>query len=62
MAEPYDLTAYRRVRQQRADQALIEMFASVLDAPLVLRELTPEQQARRDARLAQRRRSRSPAV
>lgn len=62
MAEPYDLTAYRRVRQHRADQALIEMFAEILDAPLERRELTPEQQARRDARLAERRRQRTPAV
>jgi hypothetical protein len=59
MAEPYDLTAYRRVRQHRADQALIEMFAEILDKPLERRDLTPEQTARRDTRLAQRHRARA---
>lgn len=47
---PADMAAYRRARQERADQALICLFADVLGAPLTRRELTPDQQARRDAR------------
>lgn len=62
MAETNDLTAYRRAREQRAAEATIELFAEILGKPLALRELTPEQQARRDARLAERRRQRPPAV
>jgi hypothetical protein len=58
MAEPYDLSAYRRVRQERGDQALIELFSEILEKPLERRDLTPEQQARRDARLAARRQQR----
>jgi hypothetical protein len=49
------LETWRRVRQERSDQALIELFAAALGTPLALRELTPEQQARRDARIAARR-------
>jgi hypothetical protein len=49
------LQAYLRARQERADSALIAMFADVLNRPLERRELTPEQQARRDARIAARR-------
>lgn len=49
---PADLESYRRARQERADQALICMFAAVLGAPLTRRELTPEQERRRAERLA----------
>lgn len=55
----HNLSAYRRVRQERADQALIELFAEILEKPLERRDLTPAQQARREARLAARRRYRS---
>lgn len=55
----HDLSAYRRARQERTDQALIALFAEILDAPLERRELTPEQEARRAARLEERRRQRS---
>lgn len=48
----HSLSAYRRVRQERADQALIVLFAEILEKPLERRELTPEQQARREVRLA----------
>jgi hypothetical protein len=53
-----DLASYQRSRQVRADQQLIVLFSKVLSQPLTLRELTPEQQARRDARLAARPRRR----
>jgi hypothetical protein len=49
-----DLSAYRRVRQERASDAMIEMFAGVLGKPLVRRELTPHEQALREARLRER--------
>lgn len=51
----HDLSAYRRVRRNGADLALIEMFSGILGKPLELRELTPEEQARREARLRDRR-------
>jgi hypothetical protein len=46
-----DLSAYRRARQDRAADALICLFSQVLGKPLERRELTPEQRARRVARL-----------
>ena len=49
-----DLSAYRRVRQERASDALITMFSQVLARPLARRELTPEEQARREARIRER--------
>lgn len=49
------MDAYLRARRDRADAALITMFASVLNTPLERRELTPEQRARREARIAARR-------
>lgn len=52
---PVVLDAYLRARQQRADQALIALFADVLNKPLERRELTPAQRARREQRLAARR-------
>jgi hypothetical protein len=62
-SDPYppthSLSAYRRVRQERADQALIVLFSEILERPLERRDLTPEQEARRAARLEQRRRQRS---
>lgn len=58
VVDPYppahDLSAYRRARQERTDQALIALFSGVLGTPLERRELTPEQAARRADRLAQR--------
>jgi hypothetical protein len=54
-----DLSTYRDARQARSDHALILLFSEVLSKPLELRELTPEQQARRDARVAARRSLRS---
>jgi hypothetical protein len=60
--EPYppahDLSAYRRHRQSQADESLIVLFSVVLGKPLELRELTPEQQARREDRLRARKRLR----
>jgi hypothetical protein len=49
-----DLSAYRRARQERASDAVIEMFADVLGKPLVRRELTPHEQAIRENRLRSR--------
>jgi hypothetical protein len=49
-----DLSAYRRARQERASDAVIEMFAGVLGKPLVRRELTPHEQALREDRLRER--------
>lgn len=49
-----DLSAYRRARQERASDAVIEMFADVLGKPLARRELTPEEQAYREDRLRNR--------
>lgn len=53
-----DLSAYRRARQERSSDALIQMFSSVLGQPLERRELTPEEQARREARMRARRAAR----
>jgi hypothetical protein len=57
--EPYppthDLSAYRRVRQDSTDQALITLFAAILGKPLERRELTAEQRARREQRIQERR-------
>jgi hypothetical protein len=50
-----DLSAYRRARQERASDALICLFSQVLGTPLERRELTPAEQARRDARRDSRR-------
>jgi hypothetical protein len=49
-----DLSRFRDMQRARADVALIQMFSAVLGQPLLLRELTPEQRARREARLRQR--------
>ena len=43
-----------------AAQQLIALFAQVLGQPLALRELTPEERARREERLRQRRLRRHP--
>lgn len=51
----HDLSAYRRARQQHADQRLIEMFSGILGKPLAIRELTSEQLARREDRLRSQR-------
>jgi hypothetical protein len=60
--EPYppahDLSAYRRARQQQAEQSVIHLFSAILGKPLALRELTPEERARREDRLRDRRRLR----
>lgn len=46
-----DLSAYRRVRQDRQAEALICMFSEVLGKPLARRALNPRELARRQARL-----------
>lgn len=50
----HDLSSYRRARQERTSDRVIEMFAAVLGQPLERRELTPEEQARREERLRER--------
>lgn len=45
-----DLSAYRRVRQERTADALICLFSQVLGKPLERRELTDAERARRQAR------------
>jgi hypothetical protein len=49
-----DLSSYRRARQERSSDALIQLYAAVLGQPLKRRELTPEEQARRENRLRER--------
>lgn len=53
-----DFSAYAHVRRERADQALICLFAGVLNKPLAYRELTPEERARRENRIRERQRVR----
>jgi hypothetical protein len=63
--EPYppahDLSAYRRARRDRADQAMIELFAGILGKPMEVRELTPEERARREDRVRARHETRQVA-
>lgn len=56
-----DLSAYRRARQERTSDAMITLFSRVLGQPMVRRELTPEEQARREDRLRRLRERRRPA-
>jgi hypothetical protein len=55
---PVNLAAYRDSCQHHAEVALLQLYAGVLNKPLERRELTPEQRARREARLAARHRPR----
>lgn len=49
-----DFSSYRRVRQERASDALICLYSKVLGQPLARRELSDEEWDRRDARLQSR--------
>ena len=51
-----DMQGFRDARRDRSEVALIQLFAGVLGQPLERRDLTPEQQVRREMRLKQRRR------